>query len=93
VVARLRWPLAALLLGVAGCVSTGIVASDDGSYTLARKSAQLGIGPPADLEDEVYREARSFCKEKGKLMESVKMDLQDSSLVKAGSVTLQFRCI
>jgi hypothetical protein len=82
-----------LALALSACASTGVVAQDDGSYSLSKKSGQVAVGPPVDLEQEVYREARSFCSEKHKEMQTLNMDLVDSKLFTAGSATLQFRCI
>lgn len=88
-----RTAVVLLALAVTACASTGIVASGDGSYSLSKKSGQVAVGPPVDLEQEVYREARVFCIEKGKQMETIDMNLVDSKLFTAGSATLQFRCI
>jgi hypothetical protein len=82
-----------LALALAACASTGVVAQDDGSYSLSKKSGQIAVGPPVELEQEVYREARSFCSGKHQQMQTLNMDLVDSKLFTAGSATLQFRCI
>lgn len=51
--------LAALLLPA--CSSTGVVPMDSGTYLIAKRSAQVGFGPPDGVKADVYREANEFC--------------------------------
>ena len=48
------------------CSSTGVVPMDSGTYMIAKRSAQVGFGPPDGVKADVYREANDFCAKKQK---------------------------
>ena len=39
-----------------GCSSTGVVPMDSGTYMIAKRSAQVGFGPPDGVKADVYSE-------------------------------------
>ena len=77
----------------ASCASTGVVPMDHGTYMIAKRSAQAGVGPPVHTKAAVYREANAFCAKQNKTVETVNLDMVDTNFAKPGSVTLQFRCV
>ena len=76
-----------------GCASTGVVPMDKGTYLIAKKSAQVGFGPPIAAKGEVYTEANDFCAKDGKAVETVKLDETHSGLARPAAVSLEFRCV
>jgi hypothetical protein len=89
----LRW---VKFLGVAGmlagCASTGIVAMDKGVYLIAKKSPQVGFGPPIGIKGDAYTEANAFCAKDGKTVETVKLDETNAGFGRPAAVSLEFRC-
>jgi hypothetical protein len=81
-----------VFLSLTAC-STGIVPMDAGTYMLARRSAQVGSGPPVRAQAKVYRDASAFCAQQGRLVETIKLDVDDGHPAHPGSVNLQFRCV
>jgi hypothetical protein len=88
----MKYVRVATLLVVLGCSSTGVVPMDNGTYMIAKRSAQAGFGPPVAAKAQVYREANAFCARQGKTVETVNLELTDSGFARPGSVTLEFRC-
>jgi hypothetical protein len=82
-----------LLLALTGCASTGVVPMDKGTYLIAKKSPQVGFGPPIGIKGEAYTEANEYCAKEGKLVETLKLDQTDSGFGRAAAVSLEFRCI
>ena len=76
-----------------GCSSTGVVPMDKGTYLIAKKSAQVGFGPPIAVKGEVYREANDFCAMEGKAVETIKLDETHSGFARSAAVSLEFRCV
>jgi hypothetical protein len=89
--AKLSLSIAALLL--AGCANTGIVPMDKGTYLIAKKSPQVGFGPPIGIKGEAYTEANEFCAKEGKAVETLKYEETNSGFARAAAVSLEFRCI
>jgi hypothetical protein len=81
-----------LILTMSGC-ATDIVAMDAGTYMIARRSAQVGGGPPVKAQAKVYQEASDYCAKQNRVVETVKLDLDDGYIAHPGSVKLQFRCV
>ena len=81
-----------LVLAVVGCASTGIVQTDAGKYMIAKKSPQVGFGPPIGVRAEVYQEANEFCAKENKTVETINLELTDSGFGRAAAVNLEFRC-
>lgn len=87
---------ASLLLALTGCMfnSTGIVPVGKGVYMVAKTSSGGGFVSAEGTKVELYREANSFCTNKGKLLETVKITGKDGRLfVRSASAELQFRCV
>ena len=87
-------PVFALLIFIlGGCASTGVVPMDKGTYLIAKKSPQVGFGPPIDIKGEAYNEANEFCAKQNKVVETIKLDETNSGFARAAAVSLEFRCI
>ena len=81
------------VVGVAcGCASTGVVETDGGVYLIAKKSPQVGFGPPIGVRAEVYQEANEFCAKQSKSVETISLELTDAGFGRAAAASLQFRC-
>lgn len=82
--------LAAFML--AACSSTGVVRMDSGTYMIAKRSVQVGFGPPDSVKADVYREANDFCAKQQKEVETINLEVTNSGFARPGNVFLQFRC-
>jgi hypothetical protein len=82
-----------LCVGIAGCATTGVIPMDKDTYMIARRSAQVGFGPPLGAKAEVYKQANAFCEKQDKTVETVDFNMINSGFARPGSVNLQFRCI
>lgn len=76
----------------AGCSSTGIVQTDADKYLIAKKSPQVGFGPPIGVRAEVYQEANEFCAKENKVVETIDLELTDGGFARSAAASLQFRC-
>lgn len=76
---------AALLL--VGCASTGVVPMDKGTYLIAKKSPQVGFGPPIGIKGDAYTEANQFCAKDGKVVETLKLEETNSGFARAAAVS------
>ena len=85
---------AAYVLGalLVGCASTGVVQTDGDNFMIAKKSPQVGLGPPIAARAEVYQEANAFCSRDGRVVETVRLELTDSGLGRSAAAVLEFRC-
>lgn len=77
----------------AACADTGVVPMDKGTYLIAKKSPQVGFGPPIGIKAEAYTEANKFCEQQGRVVETVKLDETNSGFARAAAVSLEFRCV
>jgi hypothetical protein len=75
-----------------GCSSTGIVQTDGGKYLIAKKSPQVGLGPPIGVRAEVYQEANEFCAKENKVVETINLELTNAGFARSAVATLEFRC-
>ncbi len=82
-----------LCVGLVGCATTGVIPMDKGTYMIAKRSAQLGFGPPLGAKAEVYKQASAFCEKQSKNVETVEFNMVNSGFARPGSVNLQFRCV
>jgi len=89
------WAFSAAIAGLAlfGCANTGVVATGKDTYLIAKKSPQLGFGPPIGIKGEAYIEANEFCAREGKVVETLRLDQTNSGFARAAAVSLEFRCI
>ena len=89
----LRILSALLLLSLSACANTGVVPMDKGTYLIAKKSPQVGFGPPIGVKGDAYAEANEFCAKSGKAVETVKLDETNAGFGRAAAVSLVFRCV
>ena len=82
-----------LTLTLLGCASTGIVPMDNGTYLIAKKSPQVGSGPPIGIKGEAYSEANAFCAKESKVVETIKLQETNSGFGRAAAISLEFRCV
>lgn len=82
-----------LLIIFTGCSSTGIVPMDKDTFMIAKRSAQVGFGPPDGVKADVYQEANEFCTKQRKSVETVDLKVTNSGFARPGNVALQFRCV
>jgi len=82
-----------LLLALYACANTGVVRTGKDTYLIAKKSPQVGFGPPVGIKGEAYSEANDFCAKEGKVVETVKLEQTNSGFARAAAVSLEFRCI
>ena len=88
----MKYILILVVFVLAACSSTGVVPMDSGTYMIAKRSAQVGFGPPDGVKADVYREANDFCTKQGKEVETIKLDVTNSGFARPGNVSLHFRC-
>lgn len=75
------------------CSSTGVVPMDGDTYTVSKRSAQVGFGPADGPKADIYREANDFCGKQGKKVQTVSLQMTDSGFAQPASASLQFRCM
>ena len=80
------------VLILTACTSTGVVPTGEDTFMIAKRSAQVGTGPPVKTQAAVYAEANEYCARQQKAIETVSLDVTNSNFGRPGSVTLQFRC-
>ena len=73
-------------LFLTACSSTGVIPMDDGIYMIAKRSAQVGFGPPDGVKADVYIEANQFCDKKNKKVKTVKLDMPISGSLATSSL-------
>ncbi len=88
----MKYSLILIIFVLAACSSTGVVPMDSGTYMIAKRSAQVGFGPPDGVKADVYQEANDFCTKQRKEVETIKLDVTNSGFAKPGNVSLHFRC-
>ena len=81
------------MLAVTACSSTGVTPVDGNTFMIAKKSAQVGFGPPIKTEAAVYAEASEFCEKQHNKVETVDLVVRNSTFGRPGSVNLKFRCV
>ena len=81
------------LLALYGCADTGIIPMDKGTYLVAKKSPQVGFGPPIGIKGDAYMEANEFCAKENRAVETVKLEQTNSGFARAAAVSLEFRCV
>lgn len=90
---RLASIIALLVVGLSACANTGIVPMDKGTYLIAKKSPQVGFGPPIGIKGEVYTEANEFCAKEGKTVETLNLEETNAGFARSAAVSLKFRCV
>lgn len=77
---------------LAGCQSTGVIPMDKDTYMIGKKDGSPGLGVSLTNKAEVYREANTFCREKGLEVQTLQVTTTPAMLARLGSTELQFRC-
>lgn len=88
----MKYILVLISFMLTACSSTGIVPMDSGTYMIAKRSAQVGFGPPNGVKADVYREANDFCAKDQKHVETINLEVTNSGFARPGNVSLNFRC-
>ena len=78
---------------ISGCQSTGVIQMDHDTYMIGKKDGTPGLGVSLSNKAEVYKEANSFCNEKGLKVETVKVVVLPAKVAKLGSTELEFKCV
>jgi hypothetical protein len=84
--------VATLIVLIASCSSTGVVLTNSGTYMIAKRSVQIGFGPPDGVKVDVYKEANEFCDKDQKDVETIKLEVTNTGFGRPGNVSLLFRC-
>ncbi len=87
------WASLVAVAALVGCASTGVVQTGRDTYLIAKKSRQVGFGPPIGVKGEAYSEANEFCAKEGKAVETLKLEQTNSGFARAAAVSLEFRCV
>lgn len=66
---------------------------DKGTYLIAKKSPQVGFGPPIGIKGEAYAEANVFCANEGKAVETLKLEETKAGFARSAAISLEFRCV
>ena len=64
-----------------------------GTYLIAKKEAQFGIGPPIGIKGEAYAEANAFCAGNAKQAETVTYQETGAHVGRMAAVSLEFKCV
>lgn len=78
------------VLLLAGCASTGVVPTGDGTYMLAKRSSTDSGG---EIMADLYREAGAHCAAEGKKMAQTSGKSKDTMPFRPGNAELHFRCV
>lgn len=65
---------------------------DSDIFMIAKRSAQVGFGPPDGVKADVYSEANAYCAKTKQTVETIKLELTNSSFAKPGNASLEFKC-
>ncbi|WP_351123266.1 hypothetical protein [Shewanella sp. T24-MNA-CIBAN-0130] len=85
--------VALIIFGVSACQSTGVIPMGHGTYMIGKKDGSPGLGVSLSNKAEVYKEANTFCHEKGLKVETIKVTVSPAKLAKLGSTELEFKCV
>lgn len=82
-----------ILLGLAGCASTGVVPTGGDTYMLAKTGAGGMFSSGAAVAADLYAEANAFCGHKGQSVETIESEAENAiPLVRMNRASLKFRC-
>lgn len=84
---------AMVAVATAGCQSTGVIPMDQDSYMIGKKDGSPGLGVSFTNKGEVYREANTFCQEKGLEVRTLRVTTTPAMPARLGSTELQFKCV
>lgn len=80
-------------LSVASCASTGVIPVGEDLYYIGKKDGTPGLGVDLENKAEVYKEANSFCEQKGLSLEVVEENITPAAPARLGSTELKFKCV
>lgn len=81
------------VLLLVGCQSTGVVPTGQDSYYIGKKDGSPGLGVSLGNKAAVYREADTFCRQKGLQVRTLNESITPASPGRLGSTELQFKCV
>jgi hypothetical protein len=76
-----------------GCASTGVIPIDQDTYMIGKKDGSPGLGVSLSNKAEVYTEANTFCRAKGREVQTLNVITTPAAIGKLGSTELQFKCV
>ena len=83
-----------IIFSFTSCASSGVIPLDKGVYYISKGNARIGMGPPSpETITDVYKEANTFCKTKGKEVKRINNIYTDSGYGKTANFALEFSCI
>lgn len=86
--------LIAAMAALAGCASTGIVQTGDGTYMVAKKSAAGVFTSGATVKAGLYQEASDFCAKDGKVVETITATSANAiPFARMPQAEINFRCV
>lgn len=86
------WIAAALC--VAGCASSGVIPTGQGTYMLTAKSAGGMFTNGNQVLANLYGEANSFCGQRGEVVETIDTNAQNAiPFARMPNAKLDFRCV
>lgn len=87
------WIIGAAAL-LAGCASTGIVPTGDGTYMVAKKSAAGAFTSGATVKAALYEEANAFCEKSGQVVQTISATSANAiPFARMPQAEINFRCV
>ncbi len=82
-----------LAMIIAGCASTGVVPTGDGTYMIAKKSAAGIATSGSTIKAELYQEAGEFCGKSGRVVQTISATSANAiPFARMPQAELNFRC-
>jgi hypothetical protein len=78
---------------LSACASTGVIPTSQDSFMIGKKDGTPGLGISLSNQADVYKEANSFCIEKGMQVETLNLIVIPAAPAKLGSTELHFKCV
>ena len=79
---------------LAGCASSGVIPTGQGSYMLTAKSAGGMFTSGNQVLANLYGEANAFCTQRGEVVETIDTNAQNAiPLTRMPNAKLDFRCV
>lgn len=83
-----------LTLLLTGCVSSGVVPMDKGTYMIRKTSAGCGFGSMDNVKPDLYTEANEFCGKSESSVETIALTGRNGvPFARCAHAELQFRCV
>lgn len=79
---------------MAGCASTGIIQTGDGTYMVAKKSAAGVITNGSEIKAEIYQEANAYCAKDGRVVQTISATSANAiPFARMPQAEINFRCV